>query len=127
MLTIKKYTGFKMMPEGENLVTITKVQLQPPAKPVQVCFEYVNENGATLKETLNFRNEIALDIIGKRCDVALNGALADGTPIEEKQLPEIFLGKKFIAVVKHVEKGDKTYANISYLKELVTDKVEDDL
>lgn len=129
MLTIRKNTGFKLMKEGENLVVVTKVELVPSGKPIQVKFEYTNEDDVVLKETVKLNHPVALEILGKRCDIALGGTMAEGTEIQESQIPDIFLGKTFLIVVKHVTKGDKTYANMSYIKELIetVEDEEDDL
>ena len=126
MLTIRKNTGFKLMPEGENVVTVTKAQLVPSGKPKQVEFEYTSEDNTTLRETVRLNHPVALEILGKRCDIALGGSLPEGTEISEAQIPEIFLGKTFVVVVKHTQSGDKTYANIKYMKSLVETESSDE-
>lgn len=119
--------GFKVVPEGDQLLTVTKVELVPKGRPIQVNFEYVNADGIVLKERLQFTNEVAVDILGKRCDIALGGAVEAGTSIEENQLPDMFMGKTFLALIKHNEgKKGGTFANISYFKELVDNGEGDD-
>lgn len=126
-ITIKK-SGYQLVPEGEQILTVTSVKLLPSGRPSLVEFVYSAENGATLREQLKFDHPVAVDILGKRCDVALGGTAEEGTEISPDDLEGLFLGKTFKAMIKHSE-GTKggTFANIKYLIELVEDEeVEED-
>ena len=121
-IVIKK-SGYQLVPEGEQILTVTSVKLLPSGKPSLVEFMYRADNGATLREQLRFDHPVAVDILGKRCDVALGGTAEEGTEIEPEELEDLFLGKKFKAMIKHTQgKKGGTFANIKYLIELVKDE-----
>lgn len=123
MIKIAK-SGFKMVPEGEQVITVKSVKALPSARPQVIEFEWVHANGGAIKEKFKTSVPKAMEILGKRCDIALNGRMAEGTEISENDLPDIFNGKTFTAFVVHnVVKGndgnDKTFVNIKYLMNLV--------
>lgn len=123
-----KKGGFALVPAGEQTLTVTSVKLVPSGKPQMVEFVHKHDSGATIKETLKFSNDIALDILGKRCDIALNGTQPEGTDIEYDELEDIFLNKTFVVEVVHKEGTEgRTFANIRYVKSLVETADEDDL
>jgi hypothetical protein len=121
-ITIKK-SGYQLVPEGEQILTVTSVKLLPSGRPSLVEFMYIADYGATLKEKLKFDHPVAVEILGKRCDVALGGTAEEGTEISPDDLEGLFLGKRFKAMIKH-NQGSKggTFANIKYLIELVEDE-----
>lgn len=128
MIKIAK-SGFKMVPEGEQVITVKSVKALPSARPQVIEFEWVHADGGTIKETFKTSVPKAMDILGKRCDIALNGKLPEGTEISENDLPDIFNGKTFTALIVHNHvKGDdgneRTFVNIKYLIDLVGDTDE---
>ena len=126
MITVKKNTGFQIVPEGEQILKVTSVQLLPSGRPQEVEIRYSHANGSTLRESFSFSKEKAMDILGQRCNIALGGNVPEGTEISESTLPDIFMGKSFEVMVKHVKKDTKTYANIHYYKSLVEVEDEED-
>ena len=123
MIKIAK-SGFKMVPEGQQVITVKSVKALPSARPQVIEFEWVHSNGATIKESFKTAVPKAMDILGKRCDIALNGKMSEGTEISENDLPDIFNGKTFTALIvhNHVQGNDgkdKTFVNIKYLMDLV--------
>jgi len=126
-------SSFKMVPAGEQDLTVTDVKLVPSGKPQMIQFEYAHDNGGTLKETLKLDNDMSLKILGKRCDLALNGKMPEGTEIDINEIPDMFKGKILRAFIVHkeVEKDGKTntYANIRYVMEIfgLPEEEEDDL
>jgi len=123
MIKIAK-SGFKMVPEGEQVITVKSVKALPSARPQVIEFEWVHANGGTIKESFKTSVPKAMEILGKRCDIALDGKMPEGTEISENDLPDIFNGKTFTALIVHnVVKGndgnDKTFVNIKYLMRLI--------
>ena len=123
MIKIAK-SGFKMVPEGEQVITVKSVKALPSARPQVIEFEWVHANGGIIKESFKTSVPKAMDILGKRCDIALNGKMAEGTVISENDIPDIFNGTTCTALIvhNHVEGNDgkdKTFGNIKYLMELV--------
>jgi hypothetical protein len=121
--------GFKMVPEGEQVLTVKSVKALPAARPQVIEFEWVHADGGTIKESFKTSVPKAMEILGKRCDIALDGKLPEGTEISENDLPDIFNGKSFTAFVvhNHVKGNDgneRTFANIKYLINLVGDTDE---
>lgn len=113
---------FQMVPEGQQQLKVTKVELLPSGKPQNVKFTYKHANGGTLLETLKLSHPVASDILGQRCDIALGG-VAEGTPIDLADVPAMFLNKIVTAQIVHnVVEGDdgktRTYANIKYITEV---------
>lgn len=125
MIKVKK-GGFTLVPEGRQIVRVDSVELKPKDKPQVVEFVYSHEEGGMIKETFKFDSPLSVDILGKRCDIALNGTAEEGTEIAPEDLKELFLGKKFEVEIRHRE-GTKggTFANIKYMIRLLED--EDDL
>ncbi len=120
MIKTRKGT-FAIAPEGEQLIVTTEVKLVPSGRPQQVDFVHKHANGAIIKESFKFSNEVAMDILGKRCDIATGGKLPEGSDIDERDVPDMFLGKTFKVEIVHKPVGDKTFANIRYFKSLVDD------
>ena len=123
MIKIAK-SGFKMVPEGEQVITVKSVKALPSARPQVIEFEWVHANGGTIKESFKTSVPKAMEILGKRCDIALDGKMPEGTEISENDLPDIFNGKTFTALIVHNHvKGndgkDKTFVNIKYLMRLI--------
>lgn len=123
MIKIAK-SGFKMVPEGEQVITVTSVKALPARRPEVIEFEWVHANGATIREKFKTSVPKAMEILGKRCDIALDGKMPEGTEISENDLPDIFNGKTFTALIvhNHIEGNDgndKTFVNIKYLMTLV--------
>lgn len=126
MIITTKKGGFALVPEGKQIVHVDKVELMPSGKPQMVVFEYSGANGGKIKETLKFDNAIAVDILGKRCDVALDGA-EEGTEIDSTELVGLFLNKTFEAEIKHTEgKKGGVFANIKYLVKLIKDEEDEE-
>ena len=107
---------FKKVPEGRQELFIEDVELVPSGKPQKVIFHYKHQNGATMKETLDFNKEVPVKILGSRCDVLYDGKLPEGTEIEPTDLPEMFLNKIATCMIKYKEVGDKTYVNIGWVE-----------
>ena len=117
--------GFKRVPEGEQELVVTDVKLVPSGKPQKVLFEYSHESGATLKESFSFTQPMQAKILGTRCDLALDGKVPEGTEIEVTDLPEMFLGKHLIAMIKHhVTDDNKTYVNIKWVESFFDEQIE---
>jgi hypothetical protein len=124
-ITIRK-SGFALVPEGKQLVHVDEVNLVPSGRPQMVEFKYSHANGGTIKEILKFDHPVAVDILGKRCDIAMGGTAEEGTEVEPEDLKDLFLGKTFEAEIKHTEgKKGGIFANIKYLTKLVSTDVEE--
>lgn len=124
MIKITK-NAFKLVPEGEQVLTVKSVKVLPSARPQVIEFEWVHANGGTIKESFKTSVPKAMDILGKRCDIALNGRLPEGTEISEHDIPDIFCGKTFTAFVVHNrvtgnDGNERTFVNIKYLIDLVS-------
>lgn len=122
MLKIKTVkSGFKLVPEGTQIVHVDSVTLLPSGRPSMVEFVFSHDNGGFIKDRLSFTHPVAVDILGKRCDIALGGKAEVGTEINPEDLEGLFLGKHFEVVIKHKE-GNKggTFANISYMTKMVS-------
>lgn len=112
---------FKLVPEGQQDLLVTKVELLPSGKPQTVKFTYTHEDGGTLLENLNLTHPVANNILSQRCDMALGG-VPEGTPVELSTVPDLFLGKIVTAMIVHNhgkgENADKVYANIKYVMDI---------
>lgn len=124
-----KKGGFQLVPEGKQILHVDSVELVPSGKPSMVKFVFSCPQGGTIKESQSFSNPIALDILGKRCDIALGGTVDEGTEIEPSDLEGLFLDKTFEAMIVHKNgktNPDAVFANISYFISLVPDEEEED-
>lgn len=124
MIKITK-NGFKLVPEGEQVLTVTSVKALPARRPEVIEFEWAHADGGVIKETFKTSVPKAMEILGKRCDIALNGRLPEGTEISEHDIPDIFYGKTFTAFVVHNhvtgnDGNERTFVNIKYIIDLVS-------
>jgi len=125
IIKTSKPKGFTLVPEGRQIVHVDSVKLVPSGKPQMVEFIYSHESGGIIKETLKFDHPVALDILGKRCDIAMGG-LPEDTEIQTDELESIFNGKTFEVEVKHTEgKSGGTFANIKYMVKLISSEDDD--
>ena len=76
MIKITK-NGFKLVPEGEQVLTVTSVKALPARRPEVIEFEWAHADGGVIKETFKTSVPKAMEILGKRCDIALNGRLPE--------------------------------------------------
>lgn len=135
---------FTLVPEGEEVLTITSAKAMPKAKPSKIEVIFTHANGGTIKQTYDLNKKL------KATDKAPIGlvlfsilartALADSS-LEDfsisKDLPKL-VDKNIVCKVKHSEPTEKgyVYANIERILKLAdgqpqaeveTEDEEDDL
>lgn len=87
--------GFKLIPEGERTLTITKAECTPSGKPNKLRLNIMDSEGGTMQTTYNFDNDKSLYAMGMMCKTLLD--LKDGeefdTDVDTARLVNItFLG-----------------------------------
>lgn len=122
--------NFKLVPEGERVLEITKAECTPSGKPNKMKVTFQDTEGGFINNQYNFDNDKSVWAMGKMLEVALN--FEDGDEFDTKTDPEKLIGKKLLCEVKHT-KGTKlneetgeypTFANIGKVISLVTDDGE---
>ena len=111
--------GFKLVPEGERVLEITKAEAKPSGKPNKIVISFRDvESGATMLNNYDLSNNGAIYALGLVCKYTLG--LKDEDEIDTvTDLPRL-VGKQVICEIVHNEgsqpKEDGTlpkFANIS--------------
>ena len=110
--------GFKLVPEGEQVLEIVKVEAKPSGKPTTIHITFKDGTGAQLINRYDLSNNGAINALGRVCKYTLNTADADEIDTVT-DLPKM-VGKKVICEIVHT-KGNQpredgtfpTFANIS--------------
>lgn len=109
---------FKLCPEGERVLEITKAEVSPSGKPARlnVTFKDV-ETGATITSKYDFNNDKGLFAMGMLCKVALG--MQDQDEFDTAKDTKELVGKKLVCEVVHTQGTQEredgtfpTYANI---------------
>lgn len=120
--------GFKLVPEGERVLEITKAEAKPSGKPNKIVLSFKDtEDGATMMNNYDLSNNGAIYALGLICKYTLG--LNDEDEIDTvTDLPKL-VGKHIVCEIIHNEgnqpKEDGTlpkFANISKVLGGVHDK-----
>ena len=121
--------NFKLVPEGERVLEITKAECKPSGKPSSLSVTLQDSEGGFITSRYNFDNENALFAMSMLISKALG--MEDGSEFDTKTDTPKLVGKKLLCEVVHIEgtkvdeNGEvRTFANIKKVNELVE---EDDL
>lgn len=116
--------NFKLVEEGERVLTITKAECKPSGKPTNMKVTFQDIEGGFINSQYNFDNDKSLFAMGKLLEIALG--FEDGDEFETKTDPERLIGKKLLCEVVHTqgtkpnENGElPTFANIKKVISLV--------
>ena len=122
---------FKLIPEGERVLEITKAECTPSGKPnkMKVSFKDL-ENEGTCQSTYSFDNDGAMFAMAMLCQKALE--LPDMDTFDTMQDTPRLIGKQLVCEVTHT-KGTKpndegefpTFANIKKVISLCGDRMEE--
>lgn len=122
--------SFKLVPEGERVLTITKAECTPSGKPNKMKVTFQDVDGGFINTQYNFDNSTSVWVMGKMLEIAIG--MEDGDEFDTKTDTEKLVGKKLLCEVVHT-KGTKineetgeypTFANIKKTISLVTDDGE---
>lgn len=121
--------NFKLAPEGERVLKITKAECKPSGKPnnMKVTFQDVEEE-SYINSQYNFDNDKSLFAMGKMLEVALG--IEDGDEFDTKDTEKL-VGKLLLCEVVHTE-GTKpnedgelpVFANIKKVISLIDENGE---
>lgn len=122
-------SNFKLVPEGERVLEITKAECTPSGKPNKLKVTFQDSEGGFINSQYDFDNSTALFAMGKLLEVALG--FEDGDEFDTKTHPQELVGKKILCEVKH-SLGSKPnddgelpkFANVKKTISLVTDDGE---
>lgn len=117
--------GFKLVPEGERVLRISKAECTPSGMPdkLKVTFEDIKDGG-TINSQYNFNNTGAVYAMSKLAEVALG--LKDGDEFDTTQDTQKLVGKELLCEIVHTkgtkpnDKGElPTFANVKRVISLV--------
>lgn len=121
--------NFKLVEEGERVLTITKAECTPSGKPDKMKVTFQDSEGGLVNSQYNFDNSGALFAMGKLLEVALG--FEDGEEFDTKTDTPKLVGKKLLCEVVHTQgtKPNKdgelpTFASIKKTISLVSDDGE---
>lgn len=117
-------SNFKIVPEGERELKITKAEVRPSGKPNSLVVTFQDTEGGFINNRYNFDNDKSLFALGKLLEVALG--FEDGDEFDTKSDTERLVGKTILCEVVHTQ-GNKpnengelpTFANIKKTISLV--------
>lgn len=121
--------NFKLVPEGERVLEITKAECTPSGKPNKMKVTFKDSEGGFINSQYNFDNEKSLFAMGKMLETALG--FEDGDEFDTKTDTEKLVGKMLLCEVVHTqgtrpnEDGElPTFANIKRTISLVDEEGE---
>lgn len=116
-ITLNLKGNFKLVPEGERELTITKAECKPSGKPARMEVTLQDSEGGFINSRYNFDNDKSIFAMGKLLETVLG--LEDGDEFDTTKHPKQLIGKKVLCEVIHT-KGTKpnddgelpTFANL---------------
>ena len=122
--------NFKLVPEGQRVLEITKAECKPSGKPNFLVVTFQDSEGGIINNRYNFDSQGGLFSMGMLVSTALG--LQDGDDFDTKSDTPKLVGKKVVCEVVH-NLGTKpneigefpTFANIKKVIKLVTEEDED--
>lgn len=119
--------NFKLVPEGQRILEITKAECKPSGKPNALVVTFQDSEGGIINNRYNFDNQGALFSMGMLVSTALG--LQDGDDFDTKLDTPKLVGKKLVCEVVHNEgtrpneNGEvPTFANVKKVISLATDE-----
>ena len=118
---------FKLCPEGERVLTITKAECTPSGKPDKLKVTFQDSEGGFVNSKYDFTNDKSVWAMGMMLSKALE--LDDGDEFDTKLDTPKLVGKKLLCEIVHTQ-GTKpnddgelpTFANIKRVISLVDDE-----
>lgn len=118
--------NFKLCPEGERVLTITKAECTPSGKPDKLKVTFQDSDGGFVNSKYDFTNDKSVWAMGMMLSKALE--LEDGDEFDTKTDTPKLIGKKLLCEIVHTQ-GTKpnedgelpTFANIKKVISLVND------
>ena len=108
--TIKLVEGFKLVPEGEDVILkIKDFAGKPKANPTVINVTFEHKSGATLKNSYDLKKEGGLIAFSFLARAVLGNGLTDFSV--SKNGPQM-VGQVVSCEVTHTEYNGNTYANI---------------
>lgn len=118
--------NFKLCPEGQRVLTITKAECTPSGKPDKLKVTFQDSEGGFVNSKYDFTNDKSVWAMGMMLSKALE--LEDGDEFDTKTDTPKLIGKKLLCEIVHTQ-GTKpnedgelpTFANIKKVISLVND------
>ena len=119
--------NFKLCPEGERVLTITKAECTPSGKPDKLKVTFQDSEGGFVNSKYDFANDKSVWAMGMMLSKALE--LEDGDEFDTKTDTPKLIGKKLLCEIVHTQ-GTKpnedgelpTFANIKRVISLVNEE-----
>lgn len=121
-------TGFKVVPEGERKLTITKAEAKPSGKPTAIYITWTDSEGGIINDRYDLTREVAITKLGILIRNALD--MQDMEEFDTKDIGQLE-NKTLLCEVAHTQgtqpKDDGSYAifaNVKKILSLVENKTE---
>ena len=119
MIKFNMSNNYKLMEEGEKVVTLTKVDASPSGNPTDIKVTYTDDKGATIQEKINL--DRATWKISAIAGAVLNAK--DGEEMEINELCKQLEGKQIKVEVTHREgnqpREDGTFAKFANVTKIL--------
>ena len=116
-------SNFKLVPEGERELTITKAECKPSGKPTRIDMTFQDSDGGFVNSRYAFDNDKAMWAFAKMLEVL---GYSDGDEFDTKTDVQSLIGKTLLCEIAHTqgtqpnENGElPTFANIKKTISLV--------
>lgn len=122
--------GFTLVPQGEQILTVTSAKAVPTARPETIVIEFSAPNGGTVKSNFDLNRESSMVPLSIFIRLVFDNQSL--STFDTAQLPQC-VGKKIKAEIKHtikdrisngvkVEGQTSTFANISKFLEAIKEE-----
>lgn len=98
---------FKIIPEGDVLVTIKDAKVVPSGAPQRIQLKFVDKDGASMLKDYKFDSSGAMYYFGQLLSAI---GIGDGETFDTNDVGKL-INKELIVTVKHGDYNGKTYAN----------------
>ncbi len=100
---------YKLIPEGDVVVTIKDAKVVPSGAPQRIQLKFVDADGASMLKDYKFENSGAMYYFGQLLKAI---GIGDGETFDTNDASKL-INRSVIATIKHTEYNGKTYADPS--------------
>ena len=107
VITLNSNGGYKLIPEGKQVLTIKDAKVTPSGAPQQIQIKFEDTDGASMLKTYKFEHSGAMYYFGTLLTAL---GIGDGETFDTNDAFEL-INRQVIVDVKHTEYNGKTYAD----------------
>lgn len=113
--------NYEPVPEGEQVLEITKAECKPSGKPTGCAVTFKDDKGRIINNTYDFNKPVGLTIFAILCRHALD--MQDMDEFDTDTDTQKLVGKKLICEISHSQgsqqREDGTFATFANIKKII--------